>query len=318
MSGTEDNIVCGANVSEFKATLIFFLSIIVIIRTYWRAIRRRLVIEYAGTDEAENIAFKTATANWRASKGGRRASRISFEERLKKQKNFGLFARTKVSHNLHHFGLSMNDVNFKEAFKDVKFVLCGSNAVVMQRVARYISEQLSAPVPYGSRVRNLSKKERFAVFKAGPILCVNCSFGTRMQYDSSLDAELVKELCQICKSMDIDYTTGLTMESNDFYEEEGRLDGGLCAYKRKQQKSYLEKLYSQGVKNMQMGCSCFAAFCKRVNAKAGIVNVCLADRFDEGQYPLPAVKLELYEMMPCEVVVQLMKKQLKPEGTGYL
>ncbi|KFD55743.1 hypothetical protein M513_03491 [Trichuris suis] len=274
--------------------------------------------------------------------------------------DFGLFARTKVSHNLHHFGLSTNDVNFKEAFKDVKFVLCGSNAVVMQRVARYISEQLSAPVPYGSRVRNLSKKERFAVFKAvrkwissmlycatrsvevGSVIITTCavnalmqphfetcSFGTRMQYDSSLDAELVKELCQICKSMDIDYTTGLTMESNDFYEEEGRLDGGLCAYKRKQQKSYLEKLYSQGVKNMQMGCSCFAAFCKRVNAKGtksyasticctGIVNVCLADRFDEGQYPLPAVKLELYEMMPCEVVVQLMKKQLKPEGTGYL
>ncbi|CDW53693.1 Uridine phosphorylase 2 [Trichuris trichiura] len=134
-----------------------------------------------------------------------------------------------------------------------------------------------------------------------------------MQYDSSLDEDLVKQLCQICKLMDIDYTTGVTMESNDFYEEEGRLDGGLCAYKKEEQKSYLDKLYNQGVKNMQMGSSCFAAFCKRLNAKAAIVNVCLADRFEEDKYPLSAVKLELYEMMPCEVVVQLMRRQLKLE-----
>ncbi|KHJ48064.1 uridine phosphorylase [Trichuris suis] len=78
---------------------------------------------------------------------------------------------------LYHFGLSTEHVDFKSCFGDVKFVLCGGSANRMLRIAEEVAKELNLQMPYGTQLKNLSKSDRFVLYKCGPVLCVNHGIG---------------------------------------------------------------------------------------------------------------------------------------------
>lgn len=42
------------------------------------------------------------------------------------------------------------------------------------------------------------------------------------------------------------------MSANDFYEEQGRMDGSTCRFTAKDRLEFLNKLKSLGIKNVEM------------------------------------------------------------------
>ncbi|KFD55744.1 hypothetical protein M513_03492 [Trichuris suis] len=76
---------------------------------------------------------------------------------------------------LYHFGLSTEHVDFKSCFGD--FVLCGGSANRMLRIAEEVAKELNLQMPYGTQLKNLSKSDRFVLYKCGPVLCVNHGIG---------------------------------------------------------------------------------------------------------------------------------------------
>uniref|UniRef100_A0A5S6QLL1 PNP_UDP_1 domain-containing protein n=1 Tax=Trichuris muris TaxID=70415 RepID=A0A5S6QLL1_TRIMR len=78
---------------------------------------------------------------------------------------------------LYHFGLSTADFDFKRAFGDVKFVLCGGSAGRMLKVAEQVAKELKLNLPFGTQFKNLSKSDRYVLYKTGPVLCVNHGIG---------------------------------------------------------------------------------------------------------------------------------------------
>jgi len=76
---------------------------------------------------------------------------------------------------LYHFGMSTKSHNFVELFGDVKFVCCGGSAGRMEKMANMLLKEFcpssSAPAV------NLCQADRFVMFKAGPVLCVNHGMG---------------------------------------------------------------------------------------------------------------------------------------------
>jgi len=52
---------------------------------------------------------------------------------------------------------------------------------------------------------------------------------------------------------------GKTLSTDDFYEEQGRLDGYLCEYGVSDRHSFLERCHEFGVRNIEMEGVVFAA-----------------------------------------------------------
>ena len=77
--------------------------------------------------------------------------------------------------------------------------------------------------------------------------------------------------------------SGKTVCTNDFYEGQARLDGAFCSYTESQKMEYLQWLKENGVSNIEMESTCFAALTHMGGIKSAIVCVALLDRLNEDQ-----------------------------------
>uniref|UniRef100_A0A6P7GKX5 Uridine phosphorylase 1-like n=1 Tax=Diabrotica virgifera virgifera TaxID=50390 RepID=A0A6P7GKX5_DIAVI len=75
------------------------------------------------------------------------------------------------------------------------------------------------------------------------------------------------------------------MCADDFYEGQGRLDGAFCEYTEAEKMEYLERLVSNGIKNIEMEATTFAALTHHAGISAAIVCVTLLDRLKGDQIP---------------------------------
>lgn len=133
--------------------------------------------------------------------------------------------------------------------------------------------------------------------------------GKTVKYSTSLDEQLREQLMEC--SDDVPVAVGNTMCTNDFYEGQGRLDGAFCEYSLAEKLEYLNKAHENGVKNIEMESSCFAAVCKRANVPAAVLCVTLLDRLHGDQLRLTAEEHEDFQHRPQRIVANFIKKHLK-------
>ncbi|KAH8406974.1 hypothetical protein KR222_002130, partial [Zaprionus bogoriensis] len=149
---------------------------------------------------------------------------------------------------------------------------------------------------------------------------------------TKLNEELVDELISISNECRDCYKTvsGKTLCANDFYEGQSRLDGAFCDYGPDQKKSFLKKIAGEGVVNMEMESTAFAALTNQAGIKSAVICVTLLDRqegdqvctlcamyvlgfhlFSPGsnsQINVPPEKLKEWEGRPQALVARYMKK----------
>merc|ERR1712150_221886 len=107
---------------------------------------------------------------------------------------------------------------------------------------------------------------------------------------------------------------GKTMCTNDFYEEQGRLDGAVCDFAEKEKQQFLREAYSKGVRNIEMESLCFAAFCHRLQIKGAVMAVTLVDRFVEDQCCSSAETRQQWELRLVRILSRFVVKKMKEEN----
>ncbi|GMT29243.1 hypothetical protein PFISCL1PPCAC_20540, partial [Pristionchus fissidentatus] len=73
---------------------------------------------------------------------------------------------------LYHFGLSSAAVDMKKMFGDVKFVCAGGSASRSKQYADEFAKDIGLP-----KSPNLSRSDRFVIYKTGPVLWINHGMG---------------------------------------------------------------------------------------------------------------------------------------------
>lgn len=79
---------------------------------------------------------------------------------------------------LYHLGLTTSNDDLQIMFGDVKFVCVGGTPERMCDFAHYISKALQMTCSDEDELLNASKSSRYALFKAGPVLCVSHGIGS--------------------------------------------------------------------------------------------------------------------------------------------
>lgn len=105
---------------------------------------------------------------------------------------------------------------------------------------------------------------------------------------AKLDRQLARDLKALAHRDDpYDTVIGKTMCTNDFYEEQGRLDGAFCEFTETDKMEYLTKMHKAGVVNIEMESLCFAALTHHAGIQSAVVCVTLLDRLKGDQvYPI--------------------------------
>lgn len=74
-----------------------------------------------------------------------------------------------------------------------------------------------------------------------------------------------------------DVEVGAIVGTDDYYEEQGRLDGAICDHTREDRQEFLHKLEGTGVIGMDLDSNYVSAMCHKLNVKYGIVFVAISD-----------------------------------------
>ncbi|XP_011312955.1 uridine phosphorylase 1 isoform X1 [Fopius arisanus] len=139
--------------------------------------------------------------------------------------------------------------------------------------------------------------------------------GKMTRRPAKLDKKLAMELLALASNEDpYDTVTGKTMCTSDFYEGQGRLDGAFCDYTEQDKTDYLNKLHKQGIINIEMECTIFAALTHHAGIKAAIVCVTFLDRLKGDQVNSPKEVLEEWQKRPQELVARYIKRYLQHKG----
>eukprot|EP00730_Choanoeca_flexa_P013314 TRINITY_DN5185_c0_g2_i1.p1 TRINITY_DN5185_c0_g2~~TRINITY_DN5185_c0_g2_i1.p1 ORF type:complete len:303 (+),score=37.75 TRINITY_DN5185_c0_g2_i1:30-911(+) len=77
---------------------------------------------------------------------------------------------------LYHLGYSAGE-DLPGLFGDVRVVVTGGSTTRMEKVAHMVKEHCNLPVPFGTELSNLSRSDRYGMWKVGPVLCVNHGMG---------------------------------------------------------------------------------------------------------------------------------------------
>jgi len=76
---------------------------------------------------------------------------------------------------LYHFGISTQSHDFARLFGDIKFVCCGGSAKRMEKFANIFLKEFDPST--STPAVNICQSDRFVMYKAGPVLCVNHGMG---------------------------------------------------------------------------------------------------------------------------------------------
>ena len=125
-----------------------------------------------------------------------------------------------------------------------------------------------------------------------------------------VDQSVAKELLALGKQHDFTTVTGKTLCTDDFYEGQGRLDGAFCEYTLADKMKYLEHLRDEGVKNIEMEATAFAALTHMAGIRSAIVCVALLNRMHGDQITDTKEQMLEYQSRPQRLVASYIKKQM--------
>jgi uridine phosphorylase len=142
--------------------------------------------------------------------------------------------------------------------------------------------------------------------------------GKRKFYDTTFDARTAEELASAGKRAKLPVVVAKTLATNDYYEEQGRLDGAVeTGYSEAEQMAWLQHLYDNGVRNMEMEATCLAAFCNRTGIRAGLICSALINRLKGDQTLDQATGQQIgqWNADAQDVVIEWLREKLS-EGRG--
>lgn len=76
------------------------------------------------------------------------------------------------------------------------------------------------------------------------------------------------------------------MATDDFYEQQGRMDGSTCRFDSQDRLSFLHKLQSKNIMNIEMESVVFAGMCREANVHFAVICVGLLNRLQGDQVVL--------------------------------
>lgn len=265
-------------------------------------------------------------------------------------------------------------LDLKEKLGDVKVVLMSGPPARAELMAKEVSEAFHWPVV------GMGSKERYALFKVGPVMCVSHGIGQasqsiilheltkvlhyaaatdvtyvrvgtsggvgvdpgtivvasegvnpalessydvtvlgkRKSYPTNFDPETIDGLERAAKRAKIPVKVGKTMATNDYYEEQGRLDGAVeTGYTEAEKMAWLQKLSDHGVLNMEMEGPGLAGFCNRTKIRAGMVCAALLNRLHGDQTPKQATPAQMKQWTndTVSVVIEWLREKLGKQAT---
>ena len=103
--------------------------------------------------------------------------------------------------------------------------------------------------------------------------------GNIMKRKTFADTTVIDELVNI-KNKNFNTISGKTLCTNDFYEEQLRIDGAICKIDKKRIQKYLNILKQYGIVNIEMESLAFYGFCNELNIKSAVICVVLVNRFN--------------------------------------
>ena len=88
---------------------------------------------------------------------------------------------------LYHFGLT-SEQDMQAMFGDVKFVCMGGSTGRMEQFAHLAVKELGIEFPVGANICDISKSDRFCMYKVGPVLSISVSRPPSPRAPTSLSA----------------------------------------------------------------------------------------------------------------------------------
>lgn len=130
--------------------------------------------------------------------------------------------------------------------------------------------------------------------------------------ETVIDQNLAEEVKAVADSIPgFKAVIGGTMCSADFYEGQGRLDGPFCDYDEKAKASFLQRLHSEGIRNIEMECVTLAAKCHAAGLRCIIMSVAIINRLNGDQVCIPPDLYAEYENKPQELATHFIKYKLQ-------
>uniref|UniRef100_A0A0M3HX53 PNP_UDP_1 domain-containing protein n=1 Tax=Ascaris lumbricoides TaxID=6252 RepID=A0A0M3HX53_ASCLU len=134
--------------------------------------------------------------------------------------------------------------------------------------------------------------------------------GKRVKRPSILDQQLKEELYSLAKQINLPVEMGKTFCADDFYEGQARLDGAFCEYTKEDKFDFLDRLYKNGVRNIEMEATCFAAMLHRAGIRAAIVCVTMLNRMKGDQVDVEKSLYHDFETRPFKLIKSFIKQQM--------
>ncbi|KAH8310644.1 hypothetical protein KR044_002335 [Drosophila immigrans] len=129
---------------------------------------------------------------------------------------------------------------------------------------------------------------------------------------TTLDADLAREIKSLSNPRcdGFDTLIGKTLCANDFYEGQSRLDGAFCSYGPDKKNAFLEQVSGQGVLNMEMESTAFAALTSKACIRSAVICVTILDRLQGDQITTPPEILKDWDLRPQILIARYMQKVL--------
>jgi uridine phosphorylase len=118
--------------------------------------------------------------------------------------------------------------------------------------------------------------------------------GKRKRMHTTFDAGIADELLAAGRRLQLPIVSAKTMATNDYYEEQARLDGAVSTgYTEAEKFEFLNRAHEFGVRNMEMESTALAAFCNRTGIRGACICAALLDRLKGDQTPGQATPAQM-------------------------
>ncbi|CAH8495136.1 unnamed protein product [Schistosoma turkestanicum] len=137
-----------------------------------------------------------------------------------------------------------------------------------------------------------------------------CILGKNVRRETKVDTNVVRELKQISEEISIScpVVVGGTISTNDFYEEQARLDGAICIFSKEEKSAYLKSAYDQGIRNLEMEGTAVTTHCHLTGHRAVLVCVTVVNRLETDQITISEDEFKRIEQLPGQLVGEYLKR----------
>ncbi|VDP66894.1 unnamed protein product, partial [Schistosoma mattheei] len=127
-----------------------------------------------------------------------------------------------------------------------------------------------------------------------------CILGKPVRRQTKVDLNAVNELKKLSENLSLQCSVvvGGTITANDFYEEQGRLDGAICSFSQEEKLAYLKSAYDHGIRNLEMEGTAITSHCNSTGHRAILVCVAVVNRLENDQVTISADDFKLFEQLP--------------------